>query len=140
MVDSEDGVPVEARFRSNGKSGIGIGQLAALAGVAPSTVRYYEKAGLMPTPGRRGNCRVYGADAVQRLRTIRLARSVGFGIVEIREALRGGQGDLLQRLRSKASALRRKAIEADEAASTIEAALACGCEDLLTCETLIEAA
>ena len=140
MVDSEDGVPVEARFRSNGKSGIGIGQLAALAGVAPSTVRYYEKAGLMPEPGRRGNCRVYDADAVHRLKAIRLARSVGFGVAEIREALCGGQDALLARLRQKAALLRNRAIEAEAAADAIDSALACGCADLLGCEALAAAA
>lgn len=67
--------------------GLTIGRLAAAAGAHLETVRYYERIGLMPRPGRTdGGYRSYDAEHVRRLRFIRRARDLGFGIREI-EAL-----------------------------------------------------
>jgi DNA-binding transcriptional MerR regulator len=56
-----------------------IGALAKAAGVPVSTVRYYERIGIL-TPQSRGEngYRQYGAREVERLRFVRLAHSVGF--------------------------------------------------------------
>ena len=63
-----------------------IGELAALAGVNPKTVRYYEAAGLMPPPHRSNSgYRDYEHDALMRLRFIKAAQSVGLTLGEIRE-------------------------------------------------------
>ena len=61
-----------------------IGELAGRAGVAPSAVRYYERVGLLPSPGRAKGRRVYGADALPRLVVILQARRLGFSIAETR--------------------------------------------------------
>jgi MerR family transcriptional regulator, redox-sensitive transcriptional activator SoxR len=74
-------VPVQARLKS---SGLSIGDLALLAGVRPSAIRYYEACELLPAPARRSGRRVYDHGAVVRLRTILSARSLGFSIDEIR--------------------------------------------------------
>lgn len=65
-----------------------IGKLAELAGVHLETIRYYERIGLMPEPGRtpRGY-RSYGGGHVQRLSFIRRSRELGFGIEEIKALL-----------------------------------------------------
>lgn len=56
-----------------------IGGLAKAAGVPTSTVRFYERQGLVrPESRSRSNYRVYGEAAVQRLRFIRAAHSAGF--------------------------------------------------------------
>lgn len=61
-----------------------IGELAEAAGVPTSTVRYYERAGLLPEPERtESNYRVYGPDALERLRFIRNAQASGFTLVDI---------------------------------------------------------
>jgi MerR family copper efflux transcriptional regulator len=67
---------------------IGIGKLAARAGVSVDTVRYYEKAGLLP-PNERlpSGYRRYGELQVARLRFIRRAQELGFSLREIRELL-----------------------------------------------------
>ena len=65
-----------------------IGRLAALSGVNLETIRYYERIGLMPEPGRtEGGHRAYEAAHRQRLTFIRRARELGFGIAEIRTLL-----------------------------------------------------
>jgi|SRR5689334_8804268 MerR family redox-sensitive transcriptional activator SoxR len=61
-----------------------IGELARRAGVAPSAVRYYERAGLLPAPARVSGRRVYAPDALPRLAVIRHARRIGFTIAETR--------------------------------------------------------
>jgi DNA-binding transcriptional MerR regulator len=65
-----------------------IGQLATSAGVPTSTVRYYERAGLI-TPDYRtdGNYRAYTAETLERLRFIRAAQTTGFSIHDIAEML-----------------------------------------------------
>ena len=65
-----------------------IGKLANSAGINLETVRYYERIGLMPEPGRTdGGHRNYAAMHVRRLTFIRRARELGFAIEDIRTLL-----------------------------------------------------
>lgn len=65
-----------------------VGQLASLTGVRPDTVRYYERAGLLPTPHRTsGDHRRYEKAAADRLLFIRGAQRLGLRLTEIRELL-----------------------------------------------------
>ncbi len=67
---------------------ITIGRLAELAGVHLETIRYYERIGLMPEPGRTsGGYRSYADGHVRRLSFIRRARELGFGVEEVRALL-----------------------------------------------------
>src|SRR5258707_11737716 len=66
-----------------------IGQLGQATGTKVETIRYYEKIGLLPAPGRTtGNYRSYAAEHLQRLGFIRRARELGFSIEEVRELLK----------------------------------------------------
>jgi DNA-binding transcriptional MerR regulator len=61
-----------------------IGQLAAEAGLPASTLRYYERAGLLKPMGRSaGNYRLYGEEALARLRFIRAAQATGFTLDDV---------------------------------------------------------
>jgi MerR family transcriptional regulator, copper efflux regulator len=61
-----------------------ISQLAEQAGVGIDTVRYYERAGLLPEPPRRpSGYREYPPQSLQRLRFIRRAKALGFSLDEI---------------------------------------------------------
>lgn len=63
-----------------------IQQLAQQTGVARQTIRFYESIGLLPPPERAANnYRDYGPGAVERLRFIASARSLGFSLDDIRE-------------------------------------------------------
>lgn len=65
-----------------------IGKVAQAAGVATTTLRYYEREGLLsPTDRSRAGYRLYDDGAVQRLDFIRAAQAVGFTLDDIRALL-----------------------------------------------------
>jgi DNA-binding transcriptional MerR regulator len=65
-----------------------IGALAQAADTKVETVRYYERIGLLPEPGRTpGNYRSYGGDHLARLSFIRRARDLGFTLDQVRALL-----------------------------------------------------
>ena len=65
-----------------------VGRLASLAGVRTDTIRYYERAGLLPAPHRTsGDHRRYAASDADRLLFIRGAQRLGLRLAEIRELL-----------------------------------------------------
>ena len=66
------------------KSTYTVGQLARTSDVPTSTVRYYERIGLLQSEGRTaGNYRRYGEGALERLRFIRAAQTTGFTLEDI---------------------------------------------------------
>ena len=64
-----------------------IGEVAKHLNIAPSTIRYYEKKGLISLPDRVSGKRVFGNNTIVRLRFIQLCQSAGFTISEIRELI-----------------------------------------------------
>ncbi len=71
-----------------------IGKLAKTTGVPVSTIRYYERAGLIDAPSRSdGNYRIYSQDAVERLRFIRASQAMGFTLEDIATLLKLHDGE-----------------------------------------------
>jgi DNA-binding transcriptional MerR regulator len=67
-----------------------IGDLARIVGTTPRTIRYYEEIGLLPeAPSRQsGRHRLYGAEALERLREVkRLKELLGLTLEELRTLL-----------------------------------------------------
>jgi DNA-binding transcriptional MerR regulator len=65
-----------------------IGALSQRSGVNVETIRYYEKAALLPAPNRGSNgYRQYDDGALEQLAFIRRGRELGFTIDEIRDLL-----------------------------------------------------
>jgi len=65
-----------------------IKDLARQVGISAKTIRYYESVGLVPPPKRsENNYRQYDDTAVERLRFIASARSLGIAIKDIAEIL-----------------------------------------------------
>ena len=65
-----------------------VSELADRAGVSADTVRYYEKEGLLPEPGRtHAGYRQYDLDAIERLHFIRGAQTLGLKLGDIKELL-----------------------------------------------------
>jgi MerR family transcriptional regulator, repressor of the yfmOP operon len=69
-----------------GEAPASIGQVCAATGLSARTVRYYEELGLLPGVRRReAGRRVYGPDALERLRFIQRLKALGLSLSEIRE-------------------------------------------------------
>jgi DNA-binding transcriptional MerR regulator len=65
-----------------------IGELARAAGVPTSTVRFYERRGLLKPDARtQSNYRAYSARAAERLKFIRSAQAAGFSLKDVRHML-----------------------------------------------------
>jgi MerR family mercuric resistance operon transcriptional regulator len=61
-----------------------IGELARAAEVPTSTVRFYERAGLLKPAARSGaNYRLYSEQSLERLQFIRSARAVGLSLDDV---------------------------------------------------------
>jgi len=74
---------------------ISISNLAAKGGITADTIRYYERIGVLPSASRTASgYRVYGDDALERVRFVKGAQSLGLRLDAIRELLdirdRGG--------------------------------------------------
>jgi MerR family mercuric resistance operon transcriptional regulator len=68
--------------------GLTIGELAKAANVPVSTIRFYERNGILAPDARTGaNYREYSQQALERLRFIRASQSTGFSIADIRKLL-----------------------------------------------------
>lgn len=102
-----------------------IGKLAAAAGVSTDALRYYEREGLLaPTAKTEAKYRLYGPDAVRRIRFIQHAQQCGFTLAEIQELLQLRQmndaccGDVRQRAvdKKRQLAVKIRAMQAMSAA------------------------
>ncbi|MBA3446947.1 MAG: helix-turn-helix domain-containing protein [Pseudaminobacter sp.] len=70
------------------ESGLTRGELARSTRCNIETIRYYEKAGLLPDPPRTAaGYRIYAAAHIARLRFIQRARELGFTLDDIRGLL-----------------------------------------------------
>jgi DNA-binding transcriptional MerR regulator len=68
--------------------GMRVSELARTVGVSPDTVRYYEKVGLLPRPGRTpAGYREYDRSAIDRLRFVQGAQRLGLRLTDIGDLL-----------------------------------------------------
>ena len=75
-----------------------IGALARAAGVAISTLRFYERRKLvMPSSRTRGDYRLYTRADVSRVRFIKRAQELGFTLADVALLLRLSSGQTLKR-------------------------------------------
>ncbi len=64
-----------------------IGELSGRSGVAASTLRFYEREGLIHSRRTSGNQRRYGRDMLRRVSFIKVSQGVGISLAAIRQAL-----------------------------------------------------
>jgi DNA-binding transcriptional MerR regulator len=122
-------------------TGLRSGQLADAAGVNRQTLRYYERRGLLAEPERSlGGHRLYPAEAVTVLRVIKAAQRLGFTLDEVADLLtvgghrhRRADTGLPERARAKLAEVEVKIADLQVIASTLRAAIAAGCDDLVAC-------
>jgi DNA-binding transcriptional MerR regulator len=69
-----------------------IGEIAQQTGVSVETLRYYEKRRLLNAPPRtEGGFRLYSDEAVQQVRFIKQAQSLGLTLDDVQQLLTGRQ-------------------------------------------------
>ncbi len=62
-----------------------IGQLAKAVHIPTTTVRYYERIGLVEPEGRsQGNYRLYNNESLKKLKFIRAAQAIGFTLEDVK--------------------------------------------------------
>ena len=115
-----------------------IGEVARLAGVRASAIRYYEARGVLPMAERVGGQRRYDEDTVERLGFVDVAQQAGFSLDEIRDLLEGSEkGDVSPRLQSlarrKLPEVERLIMRANAMKQWLEVATECGCSTLDVC-------
>jgi len=115
------------------------GQVAKRTGLRTSALRYYEEAGILPSPARINRRRVYDADTVRRIEVLKFAQQAGFTLGEIKTLLHGFRPEtpLSARWRALAQA---KLDELDVLAKRIkrmrralDLGLKCGCVRIEDC-------
>jgi MerR family mercuric resistance operon transcriptional regulator len=123
-------------------TGLRSGQVAEAAGVNLQTLRYYERRGLLAEPDRTlGGHRLYPAETVTVLRVIKAAQRLGFSLQEVADLIDVGthrhgrrRPDGLQsRAREKLAEVDARIADLTIIRETLNAALAAGCDDLITC-------
>ena len=127
-------------------SSMSIGQVAQICGLAPSAIRYYEKAGLLPKPIRVSRQRRYGPEVIGRLRLLQVAREAGFTIAETRTFVAGFSATTPPAIRWRTLAKRKLAeIEAQtrrlrRMKVLLESSSRCECLSIEDCARIIGAA
>lgn len=107
---------------SKARDAFQIGELARHSGLTPDTLRYYERVGLLPTPGRTGGgFRVYPPHTLERLRFIKQAQTLGLTLQEIRDLVAYQDQGGLRRCRRVRDLLRTKLTELQTRLSELEA-------------------
>src|SRR5215216_1145329 len=112
-----------------------IGALAKAAGVPTSTLRYYERLGILKPDGKRhrGDYRHYGPKALERLRFIRSAAGTGLTLADAAELLDVADGaeppcdPIRRRLVERFKAVTRQLHDLRKVQSKIKAALRTCC-------------
>jgi MerR family redox-sensitive transcriptional activator SoxR len=119
-----------------------IGQLAARTGVPATTIRYYEREGLLPEPDRVGGQRRYEREHAQRLAAIALAKQAGFSLREIERFIDGFAQSTPPSARwremagEKLEELDRRTQEIELMRSVLRRGLDCNCLSLDDCQLL----
>jgi MerR family redox-sensitive transcriptional activator SoxR len=109
-----------------------IGELAGRTGLPTSTLRYYDRIGLIPATGRSGGQRRYDPKVIQRVRAVTLCQRSGFSLEETGRLLDGDRP--WQALaRRKVEELQGRIAELEQTMALLRSALECGCRSLETC-------
>jgi DNA-binding transcriptional MerR regulator len=119
-----------------------IGELASRAGLAASTIRYYEEVKLLPRPARAGGRRVFDEHTLDRLLVIAFAKEAGFSLREIRQLFEGFASETPAGVRwqklatAKLAEMEALAARIDVMKKLLREALRCGCVELDACGKL----
>lgn len=120
---------------SSSNETLDIGDVARRSGFPASTLRYYEKKGLITSNGRHGLRRLFHHSTLQRLSLIALGRQAGFSLDEITHMLvTDGQPHIDRALlRDKANELDKTIKQLESMRDGLRHAAACKASHHLDC-------
>ena len=109
-----------------------IGQIAKAVGMPQSAIRYYEAAGILPSPPRKNGARCYDHDIIDQLKILQFFRASGVSIRTL-AAIAAPDRDVASDVRREAVQRRIADLEvaiadAQLAKSRLEQLLVCHCE------------
>ena len=116
-----------------------IGEAAKRVDLPESTIRYYEKRGLLPPLNRVSGKRVFDSNAIATLQFIKLGQAAGFTITEIQNLLRrfsAANTDDTQwqpEVVSKQLEIREKIKELEQADAVLTKLKDCRCKSIEQC-------
>ncbi len=117
-----------------------VGEVAARAGVPASTLRFYEREGLIAAARSEGGQRRYEREVLRRIAFVRAAQRVGLTLDEIREALASlpsartpTRADWTRLSRSWRPRLDARIAELVRLRDGLDSCIGCGCLSLRSC-------
>ena len=110
-----------------------IGEIARSAGVAVSTVRYYDEIGLVSATTRVGGKRRFHPSARRRVSFIRRAQEAGLALEEIRTLLSEPRSVSRDLVEDKMTELLHRRERLDVMIKLLKEFQQCGCTSIATC-------
>lgn len=113
-----------------------IGHVASLSGTPATTLRYYERRGLIEAPSRVGGQRRYDASVLQRLMMIKFCRIAGLTLDHIDQVITDrspGHALTKQLAHQQLEAIDRQLEELLLARRMMQAVAECSCENVEAC-------
>jgi DNA-binding transcriptional MerR regulator len=116
-----------------------IGQLSDKSGVPATTLRYWERIGVLPKTMRVSGQRRYQPEAVDLVAVLRLAKACGFSLVEMRRLLSGFRLETSASERWRTSIrdhqelLERQIAQLNAMQQLLQQVQQCQCADLIEC-------
>jgi MerR family transcriptional regulator, redox-sensitive transcriptional activator SoxR len=120
-----------------------IGEIARRAGLRPSAIRFYEKAGILPPALRKSGQRSFSAETELYLVLIGFARQAGFSIAEIRTLFHGFREGTTASARWKALAQKKHreldlmVVRLKSMQALLKKAMRCKCIGLADCGRIV---
>ena len=116
-----------------------IGNVVKKLGIPASTIRYYEKVGLINHLARVGNSRYLHNEDLTQLKFIQMSQKVGFSIEEIKELLSAFSKDDVRNEKcqelvgKKIVELDKKILELTTMKNSLSKAINCDCSSIDVC-------
>jgi len=127
------------KMEHNINSALKIGDVAKRLGMPASTIRYYEKMGLIRPPERVSGNRVFSKSTIVTLRFIQMCQAAGFTISEIRNLQAHHKNDASEdglwhpAVKLKRAEIRKQIDELKQIDTVLGALIRCRCESVEQC-------
>ena len=116
-----------------------IGEVSAVLDIPASSIRYYERVGLLSAPERVSGQRSFGSSDISMLRFIKLAQAAGFSIAEIKDLCvehsrnPTPSGVWAKFAKEKQQEVREQIEALAQVQTILSSLLACKCESFIDC-------